>query len=124
MRIHSPICISLALGFLSTATIAQPHFQYAPPPPLVHPIKGYVHAPSKGNEAINLAAASGAGPHRSWVEGDQVPTPYRSKNYMVKNWQAAKLDSPAKGQRWLRYGSDYMLVDTKSGAIAQLVRNP
>lgn len=123
MRSLSLITLAVSLSALSASLMAQPSFQYAPPPPMVHPMKGHVHAaPKLDARDMEPALSTGAGPHQSWVEGDQVPAAYRSGHYAVKNWRKAQLSAPAKGQRWVQYGADYMLVDAKTGSILRMSR--
>lgn len=63
----------------------------------------------------------GAGPDHRWVKGSRVPPQYRSKNYVVNNWQRHGLPRPARGQQWVQYGGDYLLVSIATGLIAQMV---
>ena len=67
------------------------------------------------------AGQRGAGPDRHWVKGTRVPQQYRTKHYVVNDWQRHGLHRPGRGQQWVQHGGDYMLVAIASGVIAQIV---
>ena len=88
---------------------AQPH---QPQPPMARP--GQQHPPA-------AHAMRGTGPDRQWQRGNKVPAQYRTQHYVVNDWQRHGLQKPGRGQHWIQYGSDYLLVSIASGVIAQLV---
>ena len=46
---------------------------------------------------------------------------YYGRNYCVNDYQTYRLSRPAYGyQRWVRYGRDVVLVDTRNGRVAQV----
>ena len=46
---------------------------------------------------------------------------YYGRNYWVNDYQTYRLSRPAYGyQRWVRYGRDVVLVDTRSGRVVQV----
>ncbi|WP_228529863.1 RcnB family protein [Diaphorobacter caeni] len=65
--------------------------------------------------------ARGAGPDQQWRQGGRVPQQYRGHQYVVNDWQHHGLKKPGRGQQWVQYGGDYMLVTIASGVIAQLI---
>lgn len=67
------------------------------------------------------AKRMGAGPQHNWVKGSRVPPQYRSSHYVVNDWRGHGLKRPARGQQWVQYGGDYLLVAVATGVIAQLV---
>ena len=62
---------------------------------------------------------SGRGAHR----GDRVPLDYRSKQYVVDDWQGHGLRRPPRGYHWVQNGSDYLLVAITTGLILELLLN-
>lgn len=67
------------------------------------------------------AQRMGAGPDHQWVKGSRVPKQYRTQHYVVQDWQRHGLKRPGRGQQWVQYGGDYLLVAAATGIIAQLV---
>lgn len=65
--------------------------------------------------------ARGAGPEQQWHQGGKVPQQYRGNQYVVNDWQHHGLKKPGRGQQWVQYGGDYMLVAIASGVIAQVI---
>lgn len=53
--------------------------------------------------------------------GGYIPREYRSRQYVVNNWRAHRLNAPPRGQQWVQVGSDYVLIAIATGVIAQLV---
>ncbi|KQS49677.1 MULTISPECIES: RcnB family protein [unclassified Sphingomonas] len=46
---------------------------------------------------------------------------YYGRNYWINDYQTYRLSRPASGyQRWVRYGRDVVLVDTRSGQVVQV----
>lgn len=55
--------------------------------------------------------------------GHRFAPSYYGRNYWVNDYASYNLARPRYGyQRWVRYGSDVVLVDTRSGRVVQ-VRN-
>jgi Ni/Co efflux regulator RcnB len=52
--------------------------------------------------------------------GDRLPTQYRNQP-RVNDWQARRLQAPARGQQWVQVGGDYALIAIATGVIASLV---
>lgn len=79
------------------------------------------HLQSAQRPAPQHSMARGAGPDHRWERGTKVPAQYRSKHYVVNDWRRHGLHQPGRGQQWVQYGSDYLLVSIATGVIAQLV---
>lgn len=84
--------------------------------PGMQPNHGHPHGMPPGQ-----AKRMGAGPQHNWVKGSRVPPQYRSSHYVVNDWRGHGLKRPARGQQWVQYGGDYLLVAVATGVIAQLV---
>ena len=67
------------------------------------------------------AKRMGAGPNQNWVQGGRVPAQYRTQHYVVNDWKRHGLKQPPRGQQWVQYGSDYVLVAVATGVIMQLI---
>ena len=63
--------------------------------------------------------------HRSdrhdFRRGQRLPNDYRNNQYVVDNWRAHGLKSPARGQHWVQVGGDYLLVSIATGVIASVL---
>lgn len=57
------------------------------------------------------------GPH--WSKGKRLPN-WQSQN-AVRDHHRHGLRRPARGERWVRIGSDYLLIDIRSGVIRLVV---
>lgn len=53
--------------------------------------------------------------------GGYLPYTYRQPAYVVRDWRAYHLHAPARGQQWVRVGTDFVLVAAATGLIASLV---
>ena len=42
---------------------------------------------------------------------------YYGRNYWVNDWATYRLARPGAYQRWVRYGNDVVLVDTRTGRV-------
>lgn len=92
-----------------------PEAQMPGRPPMPQPHMGHQKNPPPPH------AMHGAGPDRRWVRGAKVPPQYRTKHYVVNDWKRHGLQRPGRGQHWIQYGGDYVLVSIASGVIAQLI---
>jgi Ni/Co efflux regulator RcnB len=96
-----------------------PHYQ-APAPhapmarPGAHPVHPHGMPPGQ-------AKRMGVGPQHNWVKGSRVPAQYRTPHYVVSDWRNHGLQRPGRGQQWVQYGSDYLLVAIATGVISQLI---
>ncbi len=55
--------------------------------------------------------------------GDRVPFDYRSRQYVVDDWQGHGLRRPPRGYHWVQNGGDYLLVAITTGIILELLLN-
>jgi Ni/Co efflux regulator RcnB len=51
--------------------------------------------------------------------GHRVPNDYRGNNDRVDNWQHYHLRRPGRGQHWVQYGGQFLLIDA-GGLVVQL----
>ena len=63
----------------------------------------------------------GFGPNHSYYRGDRLPMEYRHYHYVVTDWRSHQLSAPARGQQWVQYGGDYVLITNATGVIASLI---
>ena len=53
--------------------------------------------------------------------GHRFAPQYYGRNYWINDYQTYRLPRPGFGyQRWVRYGRDVVLVDTRNGRVAQV----
>jgi Ni/Co efflux regulator RcnB len=58
-------------------------------------------------------------PSQRMEVGHRVPDDYRGNNYRVDNWQHYHLRRPGRGQHWVQYGGQFLLIDA-GGLVVQL----
>lgn len=58
--------------------------------------------------------------HR-WQRGERLPPTYRTRHYVVNNWNAYHLHRPPRGYQWVQVGADFVLIAIATGLIAQVV---
>ena len=63
------------------------------------------------------------GPRVTYRRGDHMPPYYRSKQYVVDDWQGHGLRRPPRGYQWVQNGGDYLLVAITTGIILELLLN-
>jgi Ni/Co efflux regulator RcnB len=51
--------------------------------------------------------------------GRALPRDYRGYNYRVDNWQRYRLPRPRRGQYWVQYGPQFLLVNP-AGVVLQV----
>mgnify|MGYP003439785735 CR=1 FL=1 len=52
--------------------------------------------------------------------GHRFDRPYYGNQYWVKDYRNYRLPAPARNARWVRYGNDVVMVDTRSGRVMQV----
>jgi Ni/Co efflux regulator RcnB len=58
----------------------------------------------------------------SWLIGEWLPQAfYDDDRYLVPQYWAYELYSPPYGYRWVRVGSDALLIDRYSGQVLDIV---
>jgi hypothetical protein len=60
--------------------------------------------------------------YRRWAIGAVLPAVFLTRAYAYPDYASLGLPRPAPGQRWVRYGPDLLLVDTRTGAIVHAAR--
>ena len=60
-------------------------------------------------------------PVRDWHEGQFLPQQYQGHHF---DWQTAHLPPPPNGYEWLRINGDYVLIQTVSQLITQILLGP
>ena len=65
--------------------------------------------------------ARGAGPHHDFYRGKRLPKKYRHQTYVVQDWRGHRLHAPPRSHRWVRTGRDFVLIESVSGIIVQIV---
>lgn len=61
--------------------------------------------------------------YRPVAVGYRFQPTYYGRNYWVNDWQRYRLSAPGANRRWVRYGNDVVLVDTRSGRVAAVNRD-
>lgn len=99
------------------------HPQPAPKPhaPAMRPGAQPQHPGHPHGMPPGQAKRMGAGPQHNWVKGSRVPQQYRTHHYVVNDWRGHGLKQPQRGQQWVQYGSDYLLVAIATGVISQMI---
>ena len=60
--------------------------------------------------------------YRRWAIGAVLPAVFLTRAYAYPDYASLGLPRPAPGQRWLRYGPDLLLADTRTGAVVHAAR--
>ena len=92
-----------------------------PPPPMARPGVQPQHPGQPQGMRPGQPPRMGVGPQHNWVQGSRVPPQYRSNHYVVNDWRGHGLNRPPRGQQWVQYGGDYLLVAIATGVITQLI---
>jgi len=59
--------------------------------------------------------------YRRWAVGQVVPRLFLSQPYSFRDYASLNLGGPPNGYRWVRYGPDLILVNTRTGRIRDVV---
>lgn len=59
--------------------------------------------------------------YRRWVVGLLLPHLFLSSRYYYNDWYGLGVGAPPRGYRWVRYGPDLLLVQTRTGRIADVI---
>jgi Ni/Co efflux regulator RcnB len=59
--------------------------------------------------------------YRRWSIGALLPGLFLSSAYYYDGWRGIGLDAPGRGRRWVRYGPDLLLVNTRTGRVIDVV---
>ena len=60
---------------------------------------------------------------KHWGPGDRLPSTYAGKRHVIAKPSVHRLHPPARGQHWVRAGSDAVLVVSGSGIVVRIVPN-
>ncbi len=63
----------------------------------------------------------GAGPNHDFRRGGRLPPEYRSRQFVVDDWRAHRLQAPPRGYHWVQTGGDYVLVAIATGVILNMI---
>jgi hypothetical protein len=59
--------------------------------------------------------------YRRWAIGLVLPSLFLAPNYYYEDYWRMGLEGPPWGYRWVRYGPDLLLVDTRTGRIEDAI---
>ena len=61
--------------------------------------------------------------YRPVVTGFQLRPGFYGGRYVVTDWNRYRVAAPRLNQRWIRYGNDLVLVNTRNGRVLQVLQN-
>lgn len=61
--------------------------------------------------------------YRTISPGFRLQSSFFGSRYYVTDYGAYNLRAPNRFQRWVRYGDDLVLVNTRTGRVVQVIRN-
>ena len=61
--------------------------------------------------------------YRKWAVGAVLPAIFLADEYYYNDYAMAGLEVPPPGYRWVRYGSDLLLVNVRTGAVEDVVED-
>jgi Ni/Co efflux regulator RcnB len=59
--------------------------------------------------------------YRRWTIGAFLPSLFLSSSYYYDDWRTAGIGAPPPGRRWVRYGSDLLLVNIRTRRVEDVV---
>jgi Ni/Co efflux regulator RcnB len=59
--------------------------------------------------------------YRRWAVGAVLPALFLTANYFYDDYAPLGLQAPPPGYRWVRYGSDLLLVNVRTGEVEDTV---
>jgi Ni/Co efflux regulator RcnB len=59
--------------------------------------------------------------YRRWTTGGILPRTFLSSNYYYNDWYGLGFGPPPRGYAWVRYGPDLLLVNIRTGRVADVV---
>lgn len=59
--------------------------------------------------------------YRRWSIGLLLPRPFLSASYYYDDYYPLGVGAPPPGYRWVRYGPDLLLVQLRTGRIADVI---
>jgi hypothetical protein len=61
--------------------------------------------------------------YRRWSVGALLPSLFLSSFYYYTDWRTLGIDPPPPGRRWVRYGSDLLLVNQRTRRVEDVIYN-
>ncbi|HEU0095584.1 MAG TPA: RcnB family protein [Rhizomicrobium sp.] len=59
--------------------------------------------------------------YRRWTIGALLPSLFLASSYYYDDWRGLGIDAPPPGRRWVRYGSDLLLVNTRTRRVEDVI---
>lgn len=59
--------------------------------------------------------------YRRWTVGALLPSLFLASTYYYDDWRGLGIDAPPPGRRWVRYGSDLLLVNTRTRRVEDVI---
>lgn len=59
--------------------------------------------------------------YRRWSVGAFLPSLFLSTVYYYNDWRTLGIDPPPPGRRWVRYGPDLLLVNTRTRRVEDVI---
>ena len=61
--------------------------------------------------------------YRRWSIGAFLPALFLSTSYYYDDWRGLGIDRPPPGRRWVRYGSDLLLINQRTRRVEDVIYN-
>jgi Ni/Co efflux regulator RcnB len=61
--------------------------------------------------------------YRAWHRGDRLPPAWRSRHYIVHDYNVYRLRTPPRGYHWVRVDNDVVLAAVTTGVVLQVINN-
>jgi Ni/Co efflux regulator RcnB len=59
--------------------------------------------------------------YRRWTIGALLPSLFLGTSYYYDDWRGLGIDAPPPGRRWVRYGSDLLLVNVRTRRVEDVI---
>ncbi len=59
--------------------------------------------------------------YRRWSIGALLPSLFLGSTYYYNDWRGIGLDAPGPRRRWVRYGPDLLLVNTRTRRVEDVI---
>jgi hypothetical protein len=59
--------------------------------------------------------------YRRWTIGAFLPSLFLASSYYYDDWRGLGIDAPPPGRRWVRYGSDLLLVNVHTRRVEDVI---
>jgi Ni/Co efflux regulator RcnB len=61
--------------------------------------------------------------YRRWTIGALLPSLFFGTSYYYNDWNMLGVDAPPPGRRWVRYGPDLLLVNTRTRRVEDVIHD-